>query len=93
MRRSDDFWKGAIEAQRTVAFLVFLIVILGVVKDGARALWVYVPIAFGTFGTYLGVVYAARAYVDGRERNPDLHRALGERQERTGVNPTPPRDP
>lgn len=91
MRRSDDFWRGAIEAQRILALLVLVLVLLGAFKE--VGLVAHVAIGFGTLGTYLGVVYAARAYVDGRERNPDLHRALGERQERTGQNPTPKREP
>lgn len=91
MRRSDDFWKGAVEAQRLLWLLVAGVIVIGAWKEGA--LIPHVPIALGTLGTFLGVVYAARAYVDGKEREPDLHRALGERQERTGINPTPPREP
>lgn len=87
MRRTDSFWRGAIEAQRIVAVLVAMVVVLGAFK--AVDLLGHVPIVFGTFGTFLGVVYAARAYVDRAERNPDLHRALGDRHAKTGANPTP----
>ena len=90
MRRSDDFWRGAIEAQRLLWVLVAGVIVIG--AFWAIDLIAHVPIALGTLGTFLGVVYAARAYVDGKERDPDLHRALGERHERTGQNPTPPRE-
>lgn len=73
-----------------LGLIVAGIIVLGVLYR--TELLHHVPIALGTLGTFLGVVYAARGWVDGKERNPDLHRALGERHQRTGQNPTPPRE-
>jgi len=52
----------------------------------------HIHTALATLGGFLAVAYGARAYVDGRERNPELHRALAERHVATGRNPTPPRE-
>lgn len=90
MRRSDEFWNGSREAQRLLVFLVLLVIVLGAWIE--TELVGHIPIAFGTLGTFLSAVYIGRAYVDGKERNPDLHRALGDRHMKTGQNPTPPRN-